>query len=113
MYEQAVLLELKAKMFRGLADTTRLSILESLRNGERTVGSIVEATGHSQPNVSNHLSCLKACGLVSSRRDGKSIYYSIATDKIRCLLEDSDGIVTEKGEMMHHCTGYKNKEGCG
>jgi DNA-binding transcriptional ArsR family regulator len=101
-----MLLEAKAKMFRGFADPTRLSILESLRNGGRTVGAIVEATGQGQSNVSNHLSCLKECGLVTSKRDGKSIYYSIASERVRCLLEDGDEVVAEVGERMSRCTKY-------
>jgi DNA-binding transcriptional ArsR family regulator len=106
MYEKAMLLELKAKLYRGFADPTRLSIIESLRTGERTVGAIVEAVGQSQPNVSNHLSCLKECGLVSTRRDGRSIYYSIASDRVRCLLEDGDKVVAEVGDKMSKCTRY-------
>ena len=93
-------------MFRGFADPTRLSILESLRNGGRTVGAIVEATGQSQPNVSNHLSCLKECGLVTSKRAGKSIYYSIASERVGCLLKDGDEVVAEVGERMNRCRRY-------
>ena len=106
MSEKDMLLELKAKMFRGFADPTRLSIMESLRNGGRTVGAIAEATGQSQSNVSNHLSCLKECGLVTSKRDGRSIYYSIASERVGCLLEDGDEVVAEVGERMSHCTRY-------
>jgi DNA-binding transcriptional ArsR family regulator len=106
MYDRAMLLELKAKLYRGFADPTRLSIVESLREGERTVGAIVEAVGQSQPNVSNHLSCLKECGLVTTRREGKSIYYSIASERVRCLLEDGDEVVAEVGDRMSKCTRY-------
>ncbi len=106
MFRQTTRLELKAKMFRGFADPTRLGILESLRKGEKTVGAIVQSTGQSQSNISNHLSCLKGCGLVVARRDGKSIYYSIASDRIRCLLTDGDEVVAEVGEMMSECIRY-------
>ncbi len=111
MFKQTSRLEVKAKMFRGFADPTRLSILESLRNGEKTVGAIVQSTGQSQSNVSNHLSCLKECGLVIARRDGKSIYYSIASERVRCLLTDGDQVVAEVGEMMSQCTRYNRLEG--
>ena len=53
-------IELQAKLFRGFADTSRLSILDALREGERTVSDLVQTTGFTQPNVSNHLSCLRA-----------------------------------------------------
>lgn len=106
MSAQPVNLELKAKMFRGFADPTRLSILESLREGERTVGGIAEATGRGQSNVSNHLSCLKECGLVVSRRDGKLIYYSIANERVKCLLEDGDRVVADTGDRISSCSRY-------
>src|SRR5271163_3444159 len=51
-------LTLQAKLFRGLSDYSRLSILQALRAGPLTVGEIVAATGLSQPNASNHLRCL-------------------------------------------------------
>ena len=58
---------LKAKIFRGLADPSRLAILEALRSGEKRISEIVTLTGLSQPNVSGHLTCLKDCGLLVSR----------------------------------------------
>ena len=54
----------KAKLFRGLADLSRLKILEVLRTGSKCVSELVTLTGLSQPNVSAHLSCLAECGLV-------------------------------------------------
>ena len=56
-------IDLQAKLFRGFADPSRLGILDALRNGPLTVSEIVEATSLSQPNVSNHLGCLRDCGL--------------------------------------------------
>ena len=62
---------LKAKLFRGFSDPSRLSILEALRDGPLAVGAIVEKTGLSQSNVSNHLRCLSDCGLVVSTPQGR------------------------------------------
>ena len=70
-------LKIKAKFFRGFADSTRLSILECLRNGEKTVTEIAQETMQSQSNVSNHLCCLLECGLVKNKREGKNVRYSI------------------------------------
>jgi DNA-binding transcriptional ArsR family regulator len=64
-------LSLKAKFYRGFADSTRLSILESLMENPLTVTEIVEATGLSQSNVSNHLFCLKECSIVNCQKEGK------------------------------------------
>lgn len=55
---------LKAKLFRGFADPSRLAIVEALRSGSMTVTEVVAATGLTQSNTSNHLSCLRDCGLV-------------------------------------------------
>lgn len=100
-------LKLKAKFFRGFADSTRLAILESLRNGEKTVTEIVQETGQSQSNVSNHLSCLLECGLLKNRRDGKNIYYSIRNAKVEKLLENSDIVLSEVYSEIFECTRYE------
>ncbi len=100
-------LKLKAKFFRGLADSTRLAILECLRNGEKTVTEIVQETGHSQSNISNHLSCLLECGLLKNRRDGKNIYYSIRNAKVKKLLESSDIVLSEVYREIFECTRYE------
>ena len=62
---------LRAKLFRGLADPSRLFILEALRAGPLSVGEIVAITGLSQSNASNHLRCLSECGLVSGDQRGR------------------------------------------
>ena len=61
-------LSLKAKLFRGLADSTPLPILEALRDGEKNTSEIVKKTSHNQSNVSNHFACLLDCGLVKNRK---------------------------------------------
>ena len=79
-------IELQAKLFRGFADPSRLSILEALRDGERTVSDLVQTTGLTQPNVSNHLSCLRDCGLVTVRQQGRFAYYSLSDERVAQLL---------------------------
>ncbi|MFA5312336.1 MAG: metalloregulator ArsR/SmtB family transcription factor [Methanomassiliicoccales archaeon] len=108
MSDCPVNLELKAKMFRGFADPTRLSILESLRGGEKTVNAISDLIGQSQSNVSNHLSCLKECGLVVSRREGKNIHYSIASTRVQRLLNVGDLILDEVGDRICGCARYNS-----
>jgi DNA-binding transcriptional ArsR family regulator len=99
-------LSLKAKLFRGLGDSTRLSILECLREGEKSPSQIVEETGQSQSNVSNHLACLLDCGLVKNRRQGKSIFYSLSDRKVSRLLEESDDILSEIAHGIYACVNY-------
>ena len=100
-------LKIKAKLFRGFADPTRLAILECLRDGEKTVSEIVQETEQSQSNVSNHLSCLLECGLVKNRREGKNIYYSIRNVKVKALLESGDMVVSEVYREIFECTRYQ------
>ena len=99
-------LGLKAKLFRGLGDPTRLSILESLRQGEKTTSQIVIETDQSQSNISNHLSCLLDCGLVKNRRQGKNIFYSLGDKKVSKLLEESDAILSEIAHGIYACVNY-------
>src|SRR5581483_8278819 len=96
-------LGLKAKLFRGLGDPTRLSILETLREGEKTTSQIVLETGHSQSNVSNHLACLLDCGLVKNRRQGRNIYYRLSDRNVSNLLEESDSILSEIARGVYEC----------
>ncbi|MFY9300164.1 MAG: metalloregulator ArsR/SmtB family transcription factor [Candidatus Nitrosotenuis sp.] len=103
-------LKLKAKLFRGLGDSTRLTILELLRKkGERTASQIMEETGQSQSNVSNHLACLLECGLVKNRREGKNVFYSISDKKVAKVLEESDSILTDVADRIYACTHYNEK----
>jgi len=102
-------LSLKAKLFRGLADTTRLSILECLRDGEKTTSQIVKETKHNQSNVSNHLACLLDCGLVKNRKVGKNTFYTLYNTKVAKLLEESDSVLSEIVSGLYLCVNYKEK----
>ena len=80
--------DLVAKYFRALGDPTRLRILRLLAaHGERSVSELVAATGDSQPKISNHLACLRWCGFVTTRRQHRSVHYSIADPRVVTLLE--------------------------
>lgn len=100
-------LGLKAKMFRGLGDPTRLSILESLREREKSTSEVVADVGQSQSNVSNHLACLLDCGLVKNRRQGRNIYYSLNDKKVANLLEESDAILARIARGIYECVNYE------
>lgn len=76
-----------ARFLHALADPTRLRILDCLcREGELHVGGLVERLGQPQGRVSAHLTCLRTCGLVKVRRDGKYRLYTIADHRIPALL---------------------------
>ncbi|MBF6612130.1 MAG: helix-turn-helix transcriptional regulator [Chloroflexi bacterium] len=97
---------LKAKLFRGFSDTSRLSILEALRDGPLTVGQIVQITALSQSNVSNHLSCLRDCGLVSSEQQGRSVSYRLSDPRVGELLRLSGELLTEVARGVYECARY-------
>ncbi len=101
---------LKAKFFRGLADPSRLLIVEVLRDGEKTVSQIVEETGLSQPNTSTHLACLQDCGLVIRRPSGRHAYYSLADSRMYDVMNAVEGILSEVGNNVYCCTRYNRDE---
>lgn len=99
-------LSLRAKFFRGLADPSRLALLLTLRNSEKTVSDLCEETGLSQSNVSNHLACLKDCGLVLNRQEWRHVFYRIADEKILHLLNVADEVVSENVQRISDCVNY-------
>lgn len=64
-------------LFMALADKTRLRLLNLMSTGEVSVGDFTDVLGESQPKISRHLAYLRNAGLVSARRDGKWMHYSI------------------------------------
>lgn len=83
----AELIPLVAARFKALADEARLGLLSALQRGERSVGELAQATGRSQPNVSQHLASLTHAGLVGARRDGTRVFYRIADPTVLRICE--------------------------
>jgi DNA-binding transcriptional ArsR family regulator len=67
-----------AAVARALADPKRLCVLESLANGEQSVGDLAEKVRCQVPNMSQHLAVLRSAGIVATRRDGNTVYYRLA-----------------------------------
>ena len=88
--------EKEVKIFKALGDPTRLRIIEMLSSGEKCVCKIIPNTGKSQPTVSAHLKILYEAGLVKYRKEGISVYYSLADKKIKNLLQLSKKINNKK-----------------
>lgn len=80
-------LEQVARLFRTLAEPSRLQILQALRGGPLTVGEIVKATDIKQANVSKQLGQLYDAGLLERERDGLHVRYTIADAMIFQLCE--------------------------
>lgn len=94
---------LLARVFAGVSDPTRLSILLSLLERERNVSEIVSLVGASQGRVSMHLQCLRWCGFVTSERRGKFVYYRVRDPRIRQLVKLAQELVILHGEQLATC----------
>ncbi len=75
-----------ADLFKMFADSTRVKILLSMFEKELNVGEITEAVGASQTAVSHQLRALKRSHLVKCRREGKNMYYSLADDHVKIII---------------------------
>lgn len=102
----AASLALKAKLFRGLADPSRLAILEALRERPRTVSEIVEVSGLTQSNASNHLACLLDCGLVEREPRGRFAIYALADERVGRLLALGDELLIDGARGVYVCPRY-------
>ncbi|HEY7937503.1 MAG TPA: metalloregulator ArsR/SmtB family transcription factor [Candidatus Limnocylindrales bacterium] len=71
-----------AAVGRALADPKRLCVLECLARGEQSVGDLSAQVGCQVPNMSQHLAVLRSAGLVTSRREGTTIYYRLADPRV-------------------------------
>lgn len=98
--------ELQAKLFRGFADASRLSILAALIPGRLKVGEIVDKTGLSQSNVSNHLGCLRECGLVRAEQEGRFVYYELNDPRVGRLIALAGELLADVAEGIYDCTRY-------
>ena len=71
-----------AAIARALADPKRLCVVERLADGERSVSELSRDVGCQVPNMSQHLAVLRSAGLVSTRRDGSTVFYRLADDRV-------------------------------
>lgn len=102
----AEVLALRSKLLRGLADPARLALLEALRAGPHTVGELVVVTGMRQPNISNHLACLRDCGLVTSTQQGRYVRYQLSDPRVAALIRLTDELLEEVARGIAACARY-------
>jgi len=73
---------LQAQVCSTLSNPKRLEILDLLAEGERSVEALTQAMGIPKSNVSQHLSLMRQAGIVRGRKEGQSVYYSVANPKV-------------------------------
>jgi DNA-binding transcriptional ArsR family regulator len=95
---------LTAKFFRALGDPTRLAILRAVLDGEKNVSELVKLTGSPQGRVSSHLACLRWCGYVTARREGRRVYYRVTDPRVRRILELAAEMVEDHTDRIRSCT---------
>lgn len=95
------LLERVAERFRALGEPARLRILDTLREGEASVGELVERTGLNQANLSKHLQILHAMGFVVRRKEGLFVYYGLADADVFLLCDVMCGRIERAGASVH------------
>ena len=95
--------DLLARFFRALGDPTRLRLLSLLLERERTVTELVEAVGAPQGRISTHLGCLRWCGLVTARREGRQMIYAITDPRVRALLGTAGAMLRDYAAGIASC----------
>lgn len=100
-------IHLVAKLFRGFADPTRLAILVALAGGELRVTDLQARLGGSQGNISGHLACLKECGMVADRPQGRSVWYRIAEREVIGVIRAAEGLLACTGRRIDLCPNYR------
>ena len=79
-------LEVLSELFRSFGDPSRIRIMNVLARGEICVGDLADALEMSQSAISHQLNVLKRSKLVKSRREGKSVFYSLADNHVRTII---------------------------
>lgn len=95
-----------AALFRGLADRTRLAIVQRLARGEARVVDLTGSLGLAQGTVSGHLACLRDCGLVVARPQGRQMFYSLAHPELLDLLRAAELLLVRTGDAVQLCPIY-------
>lgn len=100
------LYQLKAEFFKTLAHPARIRVLELLSVREHAVAEMLPEVGVEPANLSQQLAVLRRAGLVSTRKDGSTVYYSLTSPQVAELLAVArvilTGMLTEQVELLAH-----------
>lgn len=93
-------------LFHSLSDATRLAIVQRLACGEARVVDLVGELGLAQSTVSAHVACLRDCGLVAGRVNGRQVFYSLARPELLDLLAVAETLLSATGNAVALCPNY-------
>ena len=94
-------------LFHSLSDSTRLSIVRRLAvDGEARVVDLMSELGLAQSTVSAHVACLRECGLVAGRPEGRQIFYSLTRPELMDLLAAAETLLAGTGSAVALCPTY-------
>jgi len=96
----------KMKFLNGFSHQTRVQILEHIKEEEKTVSQIVDDLEGNQSNISQHLACLKGCGLIVGRQEGKYVYYRVRNQLVRDLLTMFDEVLEDVQDNIASCENH-------
>ncbi|TSD94888.1 winged helix-turn-helix transcriptional regulator [Skermania sp. ID1734] len=91
-------------LFHSLSDATRLAIVRRLACGEAWVSDLMAGLGLAQSTVSVHVACLRDCGLVTGRPEGRQVFYSLARPELLDLLSSAKTLLAATGNAL--CPNY-------
>ena len=94
-------LKLQAELCKSLSDPKRLHIIQELRGGERTVSELTDILGLKQSNTSQHLAVLRKIGIISPRKEGSTVYYSLVNPKIAEACDLVHEVIAEQLQSKH------------
>jgi ArsR family transcriptional regulator, cadmium/lead-responsive transcriptional repressor len=92
-----------AALFRSLGDETRLRIVARLAAGEARVVDLTGELGLAQSTVSKHLACLRGCGLVDYRAEGRQSFYALTRPELMDLLAAAEDVLAATGVTVAPC----------
>ena len=95
-----------AALFRSLGDPIRLKILKRMVGGEVRVGDLTRELGLPQSTASMHVACLRDCGLVEGRSQGRSVYYSLSHPELMDMLAQAEVLLAATGSAVSLCPTY-------
>ena len=93
-------------LFHSLSDATRLAIVQRLATGEARVADLVGELGLAQSTVSAHVACLRDCGLVEGRAQGRQVFYALTRPELMDLLAAGETLLAATGNAVVLCPNY-------